>query len=513
MMLLSFVIVIVIVTITIVSVNGYYKNGRCKSSSVRMMSAGLWPPDQSSFSTAMMIEDSNVIKHVNSNSNSNSNSTPNSNESSETILIATLSGSLASWFISHEFTSVMIGTLLANSLAERRDSIGSTTRTFGTKIKELKNELDRILASNKKIVKTPHRFESNKAGLQDAQFWREAYSAVSYTLGNDLQAREQHLLMMKQIVEEEEKIVLKQKIEKEIVRAKKNEETKVIKKDAKKISWKPKLNFASLNLDAVFKGVSDKLGTVQQQSISTIDEWKRIELASSSSSSSSSSTDFPQQVSSMSYKQKGRMQLAAVSTTYSDYDNLIQTDEVKVEEINNIASELNIEPVITENVSESEYLLHNPNTDSIVSTLHNSNTEDEEKVETIESVNKFSIIDNVNETTPSSSDECPSEDAIVDYQQDIIKIDRFSHESDLERFRNWGKTIEWEKIKLAGSNLYYHIQKDKVSLSEEKFTSRPTTNKSIVLNPDQRSVFVRDVLQKATLKSNTYKYYRGLVDK
>jgi len=218
----------------------------------------------------------------------------------------------------------------------------------------------------------------------------------------------------------------------------------------------------------------------------------------------------------MSYKQKGRMQLAAVSTnTYSDYDNLIQTDEVKVEETNSIASELNIEPVITENVSE--YLLHNPNTDSIVSTLHNPNTEDdviiaEEKVESIESENKFSIIDNVSETTLSSSDECPSEDAIVDYQQDIIKIDRFNQESDLERFRNWGHGIEWDRIKLAGSNLYYHIQKDKVSLSEEKFASRPTT-KSIVLNQDERSVFVREVLQKATLKSNTYKYYRGLVDK
>ena len=480
MMLLSFVIVVTI----ILSVNGYYHNHCCRSNRImhchgQKLKSGVWPPE--------IIED--IIKHV---AKAETNFT---NESSETILITTLSGALASWFISHEFTSVMIGTILANSLAERRDAIGTTTRTFGTKIKELKNELDRILASNKKIVKTPHRFESNKAGLRDPMFWKEAYSAVSYTLGNDLEARQKHYLMLKQIVEEEEKIILKQKIENEIVDAKKDAEINIVnyKKDVEKESWKPKLNFASINLDAVFKGVSSKIGTVQQQSISTIDEWKRIELASSSSSTN----DFPQQVSSMSYnlKQKGRMQLAAISTSgfpdvsYSDYDNRIQSNDV--EEVHSTVSDLNIVPVITENVSESEYSLHNPITedDNVVKIA-------EEKVETIESENTFSIIDNVSETNSSP---------LVD--------DRFNQESDLERFRNWGVGIEWNKVKLAGSNLYYHIQKDKISPTEEKFTSRWT--KSITPKPLDRSSsdFVRDVLQKATLKSSTYKYYRGLVDK
>lgn len=482
-------IIILLVLYTVI-VNGYYNNiwrnsnsinNKCKLS-LNSNDGGVWPPLNE---ISKVKDESSIIKTVTTEEGAVAKT---ESHESESILITTLSGALASYFVSHEFTSVMIGTLLANSLAERRDTIGTTTRTFGNKVKELKKELDTILSSNKKIVSTPHRFESNKAGLADPQFWAEAHSSVSYTLGNDLEAREKHLLMMKKIVQEEERIIMKQKIEKGVFEAEHDSEVKVIKyKNHEKSAWRP--NFSSLsdighNVGNFFKG---SFANAKEQSIATIDEWKRIEIASSPSMESMkpAATEtfeplFSQQVSSMSFKQKGRMQLAALGAdSYSDYgnDSTGLAENVEAMKNDDIVAEVNIEPIITENIPEIED--------------NNFVLKSSDRVEEVE----ITLDKNIDSSNSEILD-----NEIIDYNNmaEVQEFDRFNQASDLERFRRWGQGIEWNKVKIQGSNLYYHIQKDK--LFPEQSLPISTPKAMIPKSENERNGWVRDVLDKATQK-------------
>jgi hypothetical protein len=298
--------------------------------------------------------------------------------------------------------------------------------------------------------------------------------------------------MMKKIVEEEERIIMKQKIEKGVVEAENNSEVKVItykKQEKTAFNWKP--NFTSLsgvgNIGKFFKG---SFSNAKQQSIAAIDEWKAKEIASSPSMESLKLVEtskplesfeplFPQKVSSMSYKPKGRMQLAALGAdSYSDYDNEGPTETLDAT-TNDIVPEVNIEPIITENKPENEdsssynFVLksieveniHDQNVENTDSSLENNFVLKSIEVENIHDQNventdsslennfvlKSTDVENIHDQNIENTDSSPKIIDCDNKMAEIQEFDRFNQASDLERFRRWGVGIEWNKVKIQGN--------------------------------------------------------------
>lgn len=503
-MIVSFILVLIVIINT---TNGYYKF-QVNNRKNYILRSGSWPPD--SIDNIKKVNNevirSNIEQQLEQQIEQQLELQQHNqhDESSETILMTTLSGGLASFLISHELTSVLVGSMLANSLILRNDTVGDTTRTLARKIKQI---LDK-LSSKKKIVKTPYRFESNKAGMKDANFWREAYSAVSYNLGNEIETREKHLLMLKTIAEEEERIILKQKMERN-----KNDPaiTAITNKDKKQFKWS---KFALGDISGFGKNIKasfDKMKLAKQQMATSISEMTKKELASSSSSSES--FEFPQQqVSSMRMQQKGRTQLAAIRGN-DLYDNDVLSEEI----VDDVATKvLSIEPVITDNTLDIQ------NTLLPIQEIIELETASETDI----TINKEIIADEPVESIITNSQEIITNDESVDYTElkteDINVIeqsttvfeavvdqeeqDRFNQKSDLERFRNWGSGIEWNKVKIQGCDLYYHIQKG----DETMMTSIPKKVDPLPLKVNEKEGWIRDVLTKATIKSSTYNYYKNL---